>query len=178
MRSRADCGIARSRRRPPWGAIAITVAIMVGLSDPAAAQTIDDQRFRLIFRGDPAQVPGMVVAQGPITGVGAVHVTGGSATSFTVRYDLPDGNLFLTVSPTSQNFEPNPTSCSARITSTATVLITGGTGSFSGASGTGSATSRARVMWPRERGECLIFQGPPIRGIELVKVTVDMVLPD
>lgn len=180
MTSRA-CRVQVSRRRGAIaGAATVAVGLLAGHSGVASAEPAGDQSFRLIFRADPSQEPGMVVAHGPIRGVGEVRVTPappGATFTFTSSYEFDEGTLFVEVTTLDGSFEPDLKSCTARLTSTSQVEITGGTGSFEGASGTGTASSRGLLIGQRgPKGACLLFQQPPARGIEMATVSTSLAL--
>jgi hypothetical protein len=175
---RSPCNIQVSHRRAIAGAAIVAFGVLAGLPGVAYAQPTGDQNFRLIFRADPSVAPGMVVAHGPITGVGEARVTSASGSTFTSTYEFDEGAVFVEVTPFDGSFEPNLKSCTARVTTASEVEITGGTGSFEGASGAGTASSRGLLIGQRgPQGECLLFQQPPARGIEIVTVSTSLDLP-
>lgn len=169
---------ATAWRRLRASLAAILVVVGVGLPGAASAQTTGNQTFRLVFTADPTQEPGRVIAHGPVAGVGTVRVTSPPGGVLTSVYDFDDGTLAVTATPVSGSFQPNFRSCTARVTSTSQVQITAGTGSYAGISGTGTATSRAVLIWQRAPdGTCPFGQEPPTRGVEVVTVTATVSLP-
>lgn len=169
-----------SRRvRSRIGAVAaIVLALALGSPGTASAGDGAEQTFRLLFTADPTQTPGRVIATGRITAVGTVQVTGASDGQLLASYVFPRGTLSVAATPLGGSFDPDLTSCTARATSTSRVDVLGGTGSYTGASGTGMATASAFLVGERGlAGECLLAQRPPARGVEMVTVRATLSLP-
>lgn len=159
-------------------AAALVLASLLGAPHTALAETTDEQKFRLIFTADPSEQPGKVIAHGPIEGLGSVEVTQRSDGVLLSTYEFVGGTLSIAATPISGSFEPDFRSCTARATSVSQVNVTGGTGSFAGATGTGLARSRAFLVGQRgPSGECLLSERPPARGVEVVDVDASIDLP-
>jgi hypothetical protein len=88
----------------------------------------------------PGAASGTVVATGPVTGQGTFTQTPGDV--FEIIVDLPEGSLFLLFEDTSRAVDNNERGCVVQFSGTGTVVVTGGTGAFSGASGSGSLLAR------------------------------------
>ncbi len=110
--------------------------------------------------------PGTVIGRGVITGVGVEEnnrfdLPPGS--TFQVTFHFPEGDLYMDVVPGPPQVDFNPNSCVTRITLHPTTTVTGGTGAYEGASGSGTATSHILVIAGRaEDGSCLSPSAPPI----------------
>lgn len=179
MRSRGCTAQGWRLRRAIAGAAVVAVGVLAGPPGVASARPAGDQSFRLIFHADPSVEPGMVIAHGPITGVGEARIISASGSTFTARYDFGEGSLDIEITPVGGSFEPDLKSCTARVTTTSLVEIMGGTGSFEGASGAGTAASRGLLIGQRgPKGACLLFEQPPARGLELVTVSTSVALPE
>ncbi len=158
-------------------AVAIALALLVGLPGVASAEASGQQSFVLVFTADPTQTPGKVIARGPITGVGSVRVTERSDAGLSSIYEFAAGTLSVTATPIGGSFEPDFRSCTARGTSVSHVEVTGGTGDFARATGNGLATGTTLPTGARGHdGECLLGQQPPARGIEIVDVEKSLVI--
>ncbi len=131
-------------RKTVVAAIVAGIAL-VGFPGGAAAQTTGRQTFTLSQIGD--QPEATVYATGPIRGVGRDIVVNeefdDEAGTF-VSEDIlrfPDGDVFVTFTGQAA-FDFNPDTCVGKFSGTATYEITGGTGRYTGASGSGSGTFR------------------------------------
>lgn len=138
--------------------ISVVAAVAVGVlawAGPAAAYPAGNQRFTVIFSG-AEEAPGRVVASGVVNGVGT-DVTVSQDDSTTVdEITFPgQGTLFVTI-----NFDPGPEpsfdsrSCVSRFSGTGTLTVTGGTGRFVGASGTGSVSLKGIFVGRRTAQGC------------------------
>ncbi len=146
-------------------AVASVVAVLV-LPGTASAEG-GSQRFTLIFRDGESTV----VAAGPIAGVGTVvEEEGGTELSFPVTFVFPDGSVSLIVSTVEESFDFDPVSCIVRFELVESYIITGGTGRYDGATGSGTFTGRAILVFPRdEHGNCL---GPESDAAPLFSLSV------
>lgn len=155
--------------------LALGVAVF-GLGAPASAET-SNQRFRLVFRGDESTV----VAAGPIRGIGSVvDQEGGSESSFSVAFVLPDGTVFLTVTTVEESFDFDPVACVVRVRLVEDFEITGGTGRYRGATGSGRFTGHGMVILQRDAdGSCLSPESgaEPVVSVSVLKGTGDVTLP-
>ena len=142
---------------------AVVGLAVAGTPGPAVAET-GAQEFRVVKIGTNT---GTVVARGVITGAGReennrLEVPRGAP--FQVRFIFPDGELFQTITPVGAPVvDFNPTSCLSRITIFDTTEITGGTGAYAGATGSGVATAHLTTIRGRDAdGNCLPPTAPPI----------------
>lgn len=147
-------------------AVAVVVVAVLALPGTASAKG-GSQRFTLIFRDGE----GTVVAAGPISGVGTiVEEEGGTESSFPVTFVFPGGSVFLTVSGVEESFDYDPVSCIVRFELVESYIITGGTGRYDGATGSGTFTGRAILVFPRDaHGNCL---GPESGASPLFSLSV------
>lgn len=136
-----------------------TVALLLGLSISVlgsagtASAATGSQRFQLVFRGEHSTV----VAAGPITGVGTVvDREGGDDGSFLVSFVLADGTVDVTVTPVEETFDFNSRACVGHLRIVEAFEVTGGTGPYQEATGTGTFAGRGTFIFPRDaRGGCL-----------------------
>ncbi len=128
-----------------------TAFLIMGLGSPAAAQTAGNQRFIVFGSGSGDQESFTVVAIGPITGFGTFEET--EDEDF-VRFRFPQGTITL-FSPTEDetgNFDER--SCTGSFTFTGPVTITGATGAFTGAQGTGTVHGQGYFVGERTATGC------------------------
>lgn len=113
------------------GGVLMVLAFLLGLVGSASAAT-GSQRFTVVFAGPEGQ-PGRVLAAGVITGTGSNPASEGDQALI-----LPEGTLFLSTEFTGGSGGFDPVSCVGRGTSSGTFVVTGGTGRFANASGSGT----------------------------------------
>lgn len=162
----------------------LSLAALVGgiaLTTPtghALAETAGEQDYTLVKVGVN---PGTVVARGVITGAGSEEndralVPPGS--EFHVVFHFPQGDLFMTNTPGPPQVDFNPAACLSRITLHPTTRVTGGTGAFAGASGSGTSTANLTVLGGRnDDGSCQGPTSPPIFQVSFVQATGTLRLP-
>jgi len=158
-------------KKKVWMAVVATGLGLTGSPGPALAATSGPQTFTVVKIGTDT---GTVVARGVITGAGReennrLQVPRGAP--FQVEFTFPQGKLFQTITPVGPpEVDFNPTTCIARITIFDTTEITGGTGAYAGASGSGVATARRTVIRGRNAdGSCLPATAPPIFELSQVQ---------
>jgi hypothetical protein len=145
---------------------------LAGSSGPATAQTAPNQSFTVVKIGAN---PGTVAATGVINGVGVennnrLQVPRGS--QFQVVNSYAEGDLFETATPVSAESHFDPATCVTRTTIFNTMVITGGTGSLAGATGSGEGTANLTAIGPRgSDGACLGPDAPPVFLISVVRLT-------
>ena len=114
-------------------AVALAATTVLALPGTALAQS---QQFRLISAG-PANAPGTIIATGPFSGVGRVITINDT----TDRVVFPGkGTFILTHESQGGSVTFDPTTCTATFSETGTWTISGGTGMFAGATGSGAYT--------------------------------------
>lgn len=138
-------GIGRSSLRTIACAIAV-VALIAGLASPASATTTGAQRFTVIFAGPEGQA-GQVVATGVVNGLGSNPASVGDQ-----ELIFPTGTLLLSTEFTGGSGGFDPLSCVGRGSSNGTFVVTGGTGRFAHASGSGTFTGRGLTIARRLAG--------------------------
>jgi hypothetical protein len=176
--------------RPKGGVIRLrqtlagTVAVLLslfGLSESAAAATAR-QTFLL------TQLPGeqgiTVTAIGPIRAVGTDVVLSEEEDEETGvivardRFDFAEGSLFVTTYVTPE-FEFDPRSCVGRGGGGLTYEITGGTGAYEGATGSGTGTFRVVSVGGRNPdGSCSPDQEDEVVHLFIVTLTGTATVPD
>lgn len=138
----AHTRIGRGTVRKVFGVLA-AAALMVGIAEPASAAT-GAPRFTVVFAGPEGQ-PGRVFATGVVNAVGSNPASLGEQVLV-----FPQGDQVLSTEFTGGSGGFNPLSCVGRGTSNGTFVVTGGTGQFASATGsgtfTGSGTTIARRL--------------------------------
>ena len=130
---------------------------LASLSGLASAETGSPQVFAVYAVGAPG-TPRTVVAAGAINGVGTVNIgesqpgPGGSFIQQTT-WVFPEGSLFVTLTYTSTTIN-DAQSCSSASYLTGTWRITGGTGRYSGASGSGTISGPNSAYFARDAEGC------------------------
>ena len=109
---------------------AMTVAVMGVAATPAAAATTGSQSFTILSNNDH----GPVLATGPISGHGRLQ----SLSDTQDRILFPGGSVLLTHATTSNNDSFNEQTCTVLIDESGTYRLTGESGVYAGATGTGT----------------------------------------
>jgi hypothetical protein len=141
------------------------------LTSPTAghAQTAGTQQFTIV-RIDNR--PAMVVAVGPIAGIGTEENTDSHGQSFPSTYHFAGGDVFSTVTPGRPSVTFDPTTCVTRVSETDAVRFTGVTGAYACASGTATASLQVVVVGVRtDAGTCAGPGSPPLFKIIIVRGT-------
>jgi len=137
----------------------VSIAALLVVPDPAWSEQ-RAERF-VLKTTDPTADTGTVIATGPITGVGMFVLEGQGPQPVMGKFILPKGTVFVVVTPNPSSTNFDPRACLLRLTTSATIAITGGTGAFSGASGGGRSAGRAIVRFARDaRGDCQLKEKP------------------
>jgi hypothetical protein len=129
--------------------LALAVAGLAVIAAPGSAVAASgNQSFRTLTVGNNPQTnTRTVVAFGVINAAGTEQVNPGDNGVVTAVWTFPSGKLFVTQN-LNINFlgEPVPPACIVTATITGTWTITGGTGAYAGASGSGTLTGTGRVF--------------------------------
>ncbi len=150
-------------RRLLFGAIVAAISL-VGLPGSAFAATGSEAiSVRTFSQG--GQTIRYVEAEGPITGSGTETVLTTAifprgAREVTVEWDFGQGAVFATMKIQQTVVAAGPPTCITVVQFTGTFEITGGTGAYEGASGSGTLTGEGRVFltFNPSTGRCA---GPP-----------------
>lgn len=136
------------------GATASSAGVAVAGTDPSSGR----ETFVMTFQSfNDIDQPTRVAATGPVQGSGTETQTdqdipGGEAVTFTWHFA---GGTVSGEAVESYSFAPDLTSCTAKSASTGTWRITGGTGAYAGAAGSGTFTSRGSFTGARDpNGAC------------------------
>ncbi len=158
-------------------AAAIGGLALVGAPGEAMAETAAHD-FRIVKLGAN---PGTVIAQGPFYGVGTETNTRHQVplgSPFNVTFSFNHGELYLNAIPAPPQVDSDPISCVTRITLQVNNVVTGGTGVYTGATGTGSGTSNITQIRGRAAdGSCLPLSSPPIFELANVRAVETLTLP-
>jgi len=151
-------------------AAGITLAACAATALPAAAATSGSETFRGTIvasgvSGARTVITSVVVAQGVFRGAGRIVEVPSLPTDpdNVSRDDLvfPEGTMHLVSTTVGASFSLSPRSCQFTLTLQQTGEITGGTGQFAAAAGSGTGTVRARGLLPRNPdGSCSATQLP------------------
>ena len=163
-------------RKVLFGAAAVGMAL-AGAPGAAMADEVAHE-FRIIKLGAN---PGTVIALGPLHGAGIETNTRHQVPlgqPFVVTFSFSHGDLYLQAIPGPPQINANPVSCVTRITLNSRTVVTGGTGAYAGATGTGSGTSNVTQIRGRaDDGTCLPLMSPPIFELANVRATAFLTLP-
>jgi hypothetical protein len=151
-------------------AAGIALATCATTAMPAAAVTNGSETFRGTIvasgvSGTRTVISSVVVAKGVFRGVGRIVEVPSLPTDpdNVSRDDLvfPEGTMHLVSTTVGASFSLNPHSCLFKVTLQQTGEITGGTGQFAAATGSGTGTVSARGLLPRNSdGSCSTTQLP------------------
>ncbi len=162
------------------GSMVGAVILLVGFPNAGLAQTAGPQDFLVVFAGPPGST-GSVVATGTFTGRGTVVTPEGQRpTPFPAVFTFPQGTLFQTISPTGNRLQFDPRSCVLSGPIFGTYQVTGGTGQFVGASGSGTFRGQVFVRFGRNaQGQCVgpASGQPPISAVQVIRSPGTIVLP-
>jgi hypothetical protein len=132
------------------GVVAAVAVALVGVAAPATAQMAGNEHFVIIARlGNFGVTSCRVAATGPVSGAGTCTVDQVSETVTVVHLLLPGGTVDLTATQTENSDQFNPQTCVGRFTFTESWEITGATGAYAGATGSGTDKGTG------------VFHGPP-----------------
>lgn len=157
--------------------------LQLGFAGSAAAES-GRQTFVL------SQLPGedqiRVTAAGPIRGVGVdvvVNEVEDEETGVITaedRFEFPEGSVFVTSRVTVMSpFSVDPRTCVGRVDGTASYQITGGTGRYVGATGSGTGTFRiVAVLGRNPDGSCSEEQEDEVAHIFIVRLAGVATVPD
>ena len=134
----------------------VAVVALLGWSGAASAET-GPQRF--VLYQAPGEENFTVYATGPISGIGTDYLlTEGvgptGSTQRTTETVFPNGSTFNTLTVQENSLAFDPRTCVARITGRSHLEITGGTGAYEGATGSGEVTFQAISIADRTPEGC------------------------
>ena len=138
----------------------VAMALLVASSAPASAAPTGTERLTLTTTNfNPVAASGTVVATGPVSGKGTFAQTPGDV--FEIVVDLPQGRLFLVVEDTSRTVNTNERACLVTFNGGGSVVVTGGTGAFAGASGSGTHSWRGSTGFPKNADRTCNWNAAP-----------------
>lgn len=140
-------------KRMSSAVVLVAAVVVTVLHGPAFAEASGTQDFLVINTGPEARV----VARGVFTGVGTVVFPEGQPPRpFPVHFLFPEGTLILTITPTGNGFEYDTRSCVLSGPIFGEYTVSGGSGTFTGASGGGVFVGRVVAVFERDTdGECI-----------------------
>lgn len=132
-------------------------AAAVGSSSVGTPRTSGPEHVTII---ETSSSGGPVFLRGLVNDAG---VDNESADGTTSDFVLSQGTISVAHESTENggNFVPNPITCLARLTDAGTFTVNGGTGAYSGVSGSGTYTARGTLLFPRTSEGCN-FNADPI----------------
>ncbi len=160
--------------------VLITAGLALGLlPGNAVAQTASNQKFTIVRAGTG---PALVVAHGAINAVGTETDNAGQVPQghpFDSTSNFPQGELLTTITYDGPpNIMFNPTTCETRVELTDHFVVTGGTGSYAAATGSGTDTVHVIEIAGRDSsGSCLGPKSPPIFELTIIQSTGNITLP-
>ena len=147
----------------------VAMALLVAPSAASAAPS-GTQRLTLTTTNfTPGAASGRVVATGTVNGLGTFTQTPGDV--FEIVVDLPEGSLFLLVEDTTRTVDT--TACVVHFSGGGNVLVTGGTGAFSGASGSGTHSWRGSTGFPKNADGTCDYSAAP-RAFIIASAVLDL----
>lgn len=150
------------------GTAGVALGLLVLAAAPASAATTGSQRFTFLIREAPDESSCQVAAAGPISGVGTCVLDEQSEEVTVVHVTLPTGTLELTVTNVEHSSQFNQQACVFRFTETETFTITGGTGAYAAATGSGTDVLQGVFVLPRSADGCDRSQE---RGVIVARAT-------
>ncbi len=145
------------------------------LAAPASAQTGTNQRFTIIGAGHGLNG---ITASGVINAVGTESSTRDPAhphVAYTSTFAFPQGDLFSTITPGRSQVRFNQTTCVTKITEHDTFIFAGGTGTYTNASGAGTATVNVTAIAGRNAdGGCLGADSRPVFVLVTIRAAGDL----
>jgi hypothetical protein len=149
-------------------------SLVAGMAAPAMAAPTGQEHFTIVFTHfGPDGDSGTAFVSGPVTGAGTGRASEGE--TFPASITVPQGTLSLLVTSgpdTSENAVPS--ACFVSFSGTDTLQVTGGTGVFTGAKGTGADTTRGALAFGRNADGSCNFDAGPVSGFVLVTGTVNL----
>jgi len=151
--------LSMHRSLPALAVALAATALLASSATGARAQQLEPQRITMTFVTiDGKDKPVRVLASGAISGTGTETQTEKTSASGQVNYvtlHLPKGAVHLTA-PETFAWLPNLKTCTATAKGGGTFTITGGTGAFKLATGSGTFTDHGTLLGPRNAsGQCL-----------------------
>ena len=135
----------------------IAVLALAGTGSAWASSPSGPQRFFLYGAGSTFDLDYKVVATGTISGVGEMRIIEDNSDDnhqdFTAELVFPNGSLTLEFSGPS-TVDVNPAACAGTLRGPLQWTITGGTGAYAGATGSGSGSFVERFVVERGANGC------------------------
>ena len=153
------------------------LAIAAAAAVPAAAATSGPETFSGTIvtsgvSGTRTVISSVIIAKGVFSGVGRiVELPGEPGDPANVSRDdlvFPGGTMHLVSTTVGASFSVNPDSCLFRLTLQQTGEITGGTGQFAAAAGSGPGTVSGQGLLPRNPDGSCSFTGTPLHEVDMI----------
>jgi hypothetical protein len=124
------------------GVLAGATIALAGWAIPASAATTGTQRFTFIVRDSASGESCTVIATGPISGAGTCVLEDVSEEVTVVHVTLPGGRFDFTATSVDEQDDFNEQACIFRFTANESFEISGVSGAYATATGSGSDTIR------------------------------------
>jgi len=132
--------------------VLVAAATLVGMAGPASAAA-GNQRFTIVARfAETGNTACRIVAVGPIRGTGTCTVDQVSETVTILHVTLPGGTVDLKLKEFQSSDDINEQACIDNFTFKETLKVTGGTGAYANASGSGTDTGSGIFAVDRKPG--------------------------
>ena len=136
------------------GALAGATVALVGLAGPSWAATTGTERLLFLVRQSGEEQTCTVIASGPISGVGTCTIEDVAEGETVVHATLPGGSFDLTTTTEDESDDFNEQACIFRFTSTEAFELTGVSGDFENATGSGTDVVRGSFFAERTPQGC------------------------
>ena len=163
-------GLGRHLRRLAVAAAAIPLIAITAMAPAASAASNTNQRFVWLFTA--GSDGGKAIGTGLVNGVGTIRA--GEGYPFPVTVSMPQGDLYLLGTIDSVSNDLDPTTCVDHRSGADTYEVTGGTGAFAGATGTGRDTENGYIVLPRNADGSCNLDGDPVGGAFWLRVDLNL----
>lgn len=150
----------------------MTVGGMAGPALAAGAPRTENVTIIFTFPASGPTLTGRAIGTGAVTGVGTA--TSGEGDVFPVTIAFPQGTINAVVTSGPTDARPNFKACVDSSSGTDTIQITGGTGAFAGASGSGTDTNQGVIVLPRNPNGTCNPDGAPVAGFIIVRAILNL----
>lgn len=157
----------RRMKKAAAGLSMVAAAVAIGAA-PAMAATSGTQNIVIVDTGAQG-APGRAVLSGPVSGVGTSVDTEDAGTLF-----LDGGTINVSHPVTAANDTFNPVTCVLTLNESGPYQFLGGTGAYTGISGSGTYSTRGTVIFGRTSDGCT---QEPIASVVLIRASGTTTLP-
>lgn len=134
--------------------VAGVAVAMLAWTGPASAATSRAERFTFILYEAPEGTSCTAIASGPISGVGSCILEEQSEEVSELHVTLPNGTFGVTTTIVTDDGQFNSTACLFQFTEADTFAISGSSGAYASATGSGTAAVRGVFTLPHTAQGC------------------------